>query len=86
MQSQIQLLQHLHAESQHMDQAWEQTGSPGADTMEERGEPHAAGISHFGSIMEFHYQSESCPGRPNEAPHGEGWPLHAETREGGRTG
>lgn len=56
------------------------------DTMEERGERRAAGISHFGSIMEFHYQSESCPGRPNEAPHGEGWPLHTETREGGRKG
>lgn len=51
------------------------------DTMEERGETLAAGISYFGPIMESHYQSESCPGRPNEAPHGEGWPLHDETRE-----
>lgn len=44
---------------------------------------HAAGISHFGPIMESHYQSESCPGRPNEAPHRESWPLHTEMREGG---
>lgn len=35
----------------------------------------AAGISQFGPIMESHYQSESCPGRLNEAPHGEGWPF-----------
>lgn len=48
--------------------------------MEERGETHAAGISHFGAIMESHYQSESCPGRPNEAPAWRGsGPLHAET-------
>lgn len=84
MQLQIQLLQHLHAESQHMDQACEQRGSPRADTMEERRDTHAAGISRLGPIMESHYQSESCPGRPNEAPHGEGWPLPTETREGGR--
>lgn len=85
MQLQIQLLQHLHAESQHMDQAWEQRGSPSEDTIEERGEAHAAAISHFGPIMESHYQSERYPGRPNEAPHGESWPLHAETRDGGRS-
>lgn len=85
MQLQIQLLQHQHAEPQHMDKAWEQTGSPNTDEMEEGGETHAAGISHFGPIMESHYQSQSCPGRPNEAPHGEGWPPHAETRQGGRS-
>ncbi len=67
-----------------MDQAWEQTGSPSTDTMQETGDMLAAGISHFGPIMESHYQRESCPGRPNEAPHGEGRPLHAETREEGR--
>lgn len=41
-------------------------------------------LAHFGPIMESHYQSESCPGRPNEAPHGEGWLFQTETREGGR--
>lgn len=47
------------------------------------GEMHTAGISHFGPIMESHYQSESCPGRPNEAPHGEGWPF-SHRDKGGR--
>lgn len=74
MQPKIQLLQHLHAESQHMDQASERRGSP----------THAAGIPRSGPIMASHYQSESGPGRPNEGPHGRGWPprLHTETREG----
>lgn len=74
MQSKIQLLQHLHAESQHMDQASEQRGSP----------THAAGIPRSGPIMASHYQSESSPGGPNEGPHGRGRPprLHTETREG----
>lgn len=83
MQLQIQLLQHLHAESQHMEQEREQRGSPSADTTEQTGETSAAGISRFGPIMESHYQSESCPGRPNEAPHGEGRPLHTGPGEGG---
>lgn len=30
----------------------------------DREEMHAAGISHFGAIMELHYQSENCPGKP----------------------
>lgn len=68
-----------------MEQAWGRGGRLTTDKIEETGETHTAGISQFGPIMESHYQSESCPDRPNEAPHGEGWPLHAETQESGKS-
>lgn len=44
---------------------WTRLGDrEGAEHRKDREEMHAAGISHFGAIMELHYQSENCPGRP----------------------